>query len=70
MVPLLSDSLCSRPDFASLRLETIAEGFVILAGHSLGGFLTADAAIQSNRMQSLKQRIIGVIAFDVPYLGP
>lgn len=51
------------------RLHTIPEGLVILAGHSLGGFLTADAAIEGARMRALRQRIVGMIAFDVPFLG-
>lgn len=51
------------------RLHTIPEGFVILAGHSLGGFLTADAAIEGTRIRALRQRIVGMIAFDVPFLG-
>ena len=53
------------------RLSTQPEGPVILIGHSMGGFLAADAATHpSNRDEHGKpKRIVGVIAFDVPFLG-
>jgi len=51
------------------RLETLSEGHIILMGHSLGGFLTADAAVGGKVLATLRRRIIGMIAFDVPYLG-
>lgn len=42
---------------------------IILAGHSLGGYLVADAALASQTNPILKNRIIAFIAFDTPYLG-
>ena len=43
---------------------------VILLGHSMGGFLTAEVAIQLNSdFNGLKHRLIGTINFDVPFLG-
>ncbi|KAJ3527409.1 hypothetical protein NMY22_g9800 [Coprinellus aureogranulatus] len=52
-------------------LSTQSEGPVILVGHSMGGLLAADAATHhSNRNKDGKpKRIVGVIAFDVPFLG-
>ncbi|KIV78565.1 hypothetical protein PV11_06209 [Exophiala sideris] len=46
---------------------------VILAGHSLGGILAAEVillppeAVQSNEL--FRHRILGLLAFDVPYFG-
>lgn len=56
------------------RLTTQPPGPVVLLGHSMGGLLAAEAATdQSNnpdRYPGAKpRRIIGVIAFDTPYLG-
>lgn len=56
-------------DMMTCRLGTLPEGHIILVGHSLGGFLTADAAVGGQVLATLRRRIIGMIAFDVPYLG-
>lgn len=49
------------------RLTTQPPGPVILLGHSMGGLLVADAATDpSNKGQ---KRIVGMIAFDCPYIG-
>ncbi|KAF8156645.1 hypothetical protein B0H34DRAFT_469595 [Crassisporium funariophilum] len=56
-------------------LSTQPPGPVILLGHSMGGLLAADAATHpSNNPDSgypgaKPKRIIGVVAFDTPYLG-
>lgn len=42
---------------------------VILTGHSLGGYLVADAALISARNSDSAHPIIGMLAMDVPYLG-
>lgn len=43
---------------------------VILLGHSMGGLLAADAATSpSQKSSKCKHPIIGMIAFDTPYLG-
>ncbi|CAG8562342.1 6804_t:CDS:2 [Acaulospora colombiana] len=48
------------------RLQSIPDGPVILAGHSMGGLLVAEAATDS---RPVARRIIGLLAFDTPYLG-
>ncbi|KAJ7178203.1 hypothetical protein C8R46DRAFT_1076096 [Mycena filopes] len=51
-------------------LSTQPPGPVILLAHSMGGLLAADAATDaSNFGLSRARRILGVVAFDVPYLG-
>ncbi|KAJ7742599.1 hypothetical protein B0H16DRAFT_1563091 [Mycena metata] len=51
-------------------LSTQPPGPVILLAHSMGGLLAADAATDaSNFGISRARRILGVVAFDVPYLG-
>ncbi|KAF7296790.1 hypothetical protein MIND_00910000 [Mycena indigotica] len=51
-------------------LKTQPPGPVILMAHSMGGLLAADAATGSfNAGPAKSRRILGVIAFDVPYLG-
>ncbi|KAJ6552244.1 hypothetical protein DFH09DRAFT_1167448 [Mycena vulgaris] len=51
-------------------LSTQPPGPVILIAHSMGGLLAADAATDSSNSGSLRsRRILGVVAFDVPYLG-
>ncbi|KAG6910468.1 hypothetical protein DXG01_010393 [Tephrocybe rancida] len=43
---------------------------VILLGHSMGGLLAAEAATHASMNSGAKSsRIIGMIAFDTPYLG-
>ncbi|KAG8893625.1 hypothetical protein FRB99_001834, partial [Tulasnella sp. 403] len=49
-------------------LTVLEPGFIILIGHSLGGFVVAEAAMQYPRSEG-GSRVIGVIAMDVPYLG-
>lgn len=56
------------------RLSTQPPGPVILLAHSMGGLLAADAAtdISNNPDQypgAKPKRIVGVVAFDTPYLG-
>ncbi|KAF8189101.1 hypothetical protein K438DRAFT_956244 [Mycena galopus ATCC 62051] len=51
-------------------LSTQPPGPVILLGHSMGGLLAADAATDaSNSGIPRSRRILGLVAFDVPYLG-
>jgi len=61
----------SNADARLDRLHTQPPGPVILLGHSMGGLLAADAATDvSNNLPGHKpKRIVGVIAFDTPYLG-
>jgi alpha-beta hydrolase superfamily lysophospholipase len=49
------------------RLKTQPPGPVILLAHSMGGLLAADAAVMEKSSEA--NRIIGLVAFDVPYLG-
>ncbi|KAG8996330.1 hypothetical protein FRB90_012762 [Tulasnella sp. 427] len=49
-------------------LQTLEPGYIILVGHSLGGFVVAEAGLQ-HKAQPGGSQIIGVIAVDVPYLG-
>lgn len=49
-----------------VRLSAQPEGPVILLSHSMGGLLAAEAATAST-LQS--KRIIGLVNFDVPFLG-
>lgn len=56
------------------RLTTQPPGPVVLLGHSMGGLLAAEAATDpSNNPDkypgAIPKRIIGIIAFDTPYLG-
>lgn len=57
------------------RLTTQPPGPVILLAHSMGGLLAAEAAThRSNNEHNSStgpkpRRIVGVIAFDTPYLG-
>jgi len=56
------------------RLTTQPPGPVILMGHSMGGLLAADAATDPSNNPDRHpggrpKRIIGVVAFDTPYLG-
>ena len=67
----LSDKITS---FSFDRLSTQPPGPVILLGHSMGGLLAADAAtdLYNNPDQypgAKPKRIVGVVAFDTPYLG-
>ncbi|KAF7343253.1 hypothetical protein MVEN_01757100 [Mycena venus] len=51
-------------------LSTQPPGPVILLAHSMGGLLAADAATDPfNSGFPRSRRILGVVAFDVPYLG-
>ncbi|KAJ7672380.1 hypothetical protein DFH06DRAFT_91764 [Mycena polygramma] len=51
-------------------LATQPPGPVILLAHSMGGLLAADAATDSSNYGTPRsRRILGVVAFDVPYLG-
>ncbi|KAF7986032.1 hypothetical protein HWV62_41386 [Athelia sp. TMB] len=47
-------------------LETQPPGPVILMAHSMGGLLAADAATNTSNKA---HRVIGMVAFDTPYLG-
>ncbi|KAG8949852.1 hypothetical protein FRC04_008155 [Tulasnella sp. 424] len=49
-------------------LQTLEPGFIILIGHSLGGFVVAEAGLQ-HKPDPGRSQVIGVIAMDVPYLG-
>ncbi|KAJ5485068.1 hypothetical protein N7539_005056 [Penicillium diatomitis] len=42
---------------------------VILLGHSLGGILAADVALLRAQDASPRHRILGLVNFDVPFLG-
>ncbi|KAJ6457777.1 hypothetical protein C8R47DRAFT_169174 [Mycena vitilis] len=51
-------------------LATQPPGPVILLAHSMGGLLAADAATDSSNYGTPRsRRILGLVAFDVPYLG-
>ncbi|KAE9402733.1 hypothetical protein BT96DRAFT_936980 [Gymnopus androsaceus JB14] len=50
-------------------LKTQPPGPVILLGHSMGGLLAAQAATDPSNGQDGNKRIVGMIAFDCPYLG-
>ncbi|KAG7445324.1 uncharacterized protein BT62DRAFT_897963 [Guyanagaster necrorhizus] len=52
-------------------LTTQPPGPVILLGHSMGGLLAAEAAthISNNPDGYRPHRIVGMVAFDTPYLG-
>ncbi|KAH7338030.1 hypothetical protein B0J17DRAFT_408836 [Rhizoctonia solani] len=45
-------------------MKDLPEGGVILCGHSMGGLLTAEVALAAP-----PGRVIGLVSFDVPYLG-
>ncbi|CAE7118253.1 unnamed protein product [Rhizoctonia solani] len=45
-------------------MKNLPEGGVILCGHSMGGLLAAEVALASP-----PGRVIGLVSFDVPYLG-
>ena len=56
------------------RLSTQPPGPVILLAHSMGGLLAADAATDTSNNPdqypgAKPKRIIGIVAFDTPYLG-
>jgi alpha-beta hydrolase superfamily lysophospholipase len=42
---------------------------VILLGHSMGGLLAADVALLKDYTGKKRHRILGIIAFDTPFLG-
>ncbi|KAI5840110.1 hypothetical protein DFP73DRAFT_574900 [Morchella snyderi] len=42
---------------------------VILLGHSMGGLLAADVALLQDYTGKKRHRILGIIAFDTPFLG-
>uniref|UniRef100_A0A0W0FBF7 AB hydrolase-1 domain-containing protein n=1 Tax=Moniliophthora roreri TaxID=221103 RepID=A0A0W0FBF7_MONRR len=44
-------------------------GPVILIGHSMGGLLSAEATTDPSIVRLRPRRIVGMIAFDCPYLG-
>lgn len=54
-------------------LKTQPPGPVILLGHSMGGLLAAEAALDSSNAHrkagGKPKRIVGIVAFDVPFLG-
>lgn len=47
-------------------LKSLPAGPIILAGHSMGGLLVAEAATDRSPPA---RRVVGVLAFDTPYLG-
>ena len=74
MVGIFSSLSCEDLIREYFRLTTQPPGPVILMGHSMGGLLAAEAATDvlnnPDRHPGAKpKRIIGVIAFDTPYLG-
>ncbi|KAJ3790113.1 hypothetical protein GGU10DRAFT_392285 [Lentinula aff. detonsa] len=50
-------------------LQTQPPGPVILLAHSMGGLLAAEAANDPSTTNDVHRRIVGLIAFDCPYLG-
>ncbi|KAJ4490331.1 hypothetical protein J3R30DRAFT_3653678 [Lentinula aciculospora] len=50
-------------------LRTQPPGPVILLAHSMGGLLAAEAATDPSSANDGRRRIVGLIAFDCPYLG-
>ena len=74
MVRIQHSKLTLHRSENGLRLSTQPPGPVILLGHSMGGLLAAEAATDiSNNPErhpgAKPRRIIGMIAFDTPYLG-
>jgi len=60
----------SVPTFISItRLATQPPANVIILGHSMGGLLAAEAATKQSDNVALPYRIVGLVAFDTPYLG-
>lgn len=53
----------ARDDFLNW-MATLPPGGVVLCGHSMGGLLTAEVAFAAP-----PGRVIGLVSFDVPYLG-
>ncbi|KAG8937229.1 hypothetical protein FRC03_008252, partial [Tulasnella sp. 419] len=49
-------------------IDKLDPGYIILIGHSLGGFVVAEAALQY-KIKPGSSQIIGLLACDVPYLG-
>lgn len=56
------------PDCCRLSPHEADDLDVILLGHSLGGILAADVALLQREEQP-KHRILGLVNFDVPFLG-
>ncbi|KAJ3835540.1 hypothetical protein F5878DRAFT_303818 [Lentinula raphanica] len=50
-------------------LRTQPPGPVILLAHSMGGLLAAEAATELSITDNGHKRIVGLVAFDCPYLG-
>lgn len=67
----------ARDDFSAwLRPHEDAETDVVLLGHSMGGLLAAEVVLlpatseeRRREGRALEHRILGVINFDVPFLG-
>ncbi|KAL2003599.1 hypothetical protein VTN02DRAFT_3145 [Thermoascus thermophilus] len=63
----------ARDDFSKWISPCESENTdVVLLGHSLGGILAADVALlpsESGSSEIFKHRILGVVNFDVPFLG-
>lgn len=47
-------------------MQSLPDGPIILCGHSMGGLLVAEAATNNS---PASRRVIGVLAFDAPFLG-
>ena len=65
----------ARDDFSNwLAPHESSTTDIILAGHSLGGILAAEVVLMPSNFSAgshdlLQHRILGLIAFDTPYLG-
>jgi pimeloyl-ACP methyl ester carboxylesterase len=74
-LPVLLDAIGEGTNNYDLdpRLSTQPPGPVIVLGHSMGGLLAAEAATDSSNNPSSgspkPKRIMGMVAFDCPYLG-
>ncbi|KAF5392800.1 hypothetical protein D9757_000924 [Collybiopsis confluens] len=60
-------SFATHNFIAWLRIQP--PGPVILLAHSMGGLLAAEAVTHSYNAEDGSKRIIGMVAFDCPYLG-
>lgn len=61
---MLCDHLLLMVSGVVHRMKTLPPGRVILCGHSMGGLLIAEVAFAAP-----PNRVIGLISFDVPFLG-
>jgi len=74
MVCRIATHVCHNTLTRKDRLGTQPPGPVIIMSHSMGGLLAAEAATDISNNPNLfpgasPRRVVGVIAFDTPFLG-